>query len=984
MDNLQSGKGLAVQTGCAVSCVCSPVPRQVFDRLASPVPIPTMTRLRALLDSFVRDLGYALPSYLEKALSLRRSSVTAACKKESTSELQGEDPSDLTQEATGGARSHVCRRILREAVLSPRFMSQVSSHLEKCSRVFSRSSSVLDPGTHLLWSWIVYKSVLAQEESNKRAVCCSTTAVAEEAARGGDGNEVGGSPCSEKLPGETHGTRLAASSLEEEPRHLSESRDIGRAFDELLSGIETVLASPHGGTCEDICKLLLTEVGQVVEHAVSERESSRQIATAPRVSATGSAVCPALLTYPGLDRVSSRTALLLFFLKLPYLLGAMARFIAAACKVPTGRARVFEPSAPTPREEVLVDHGKQGEAYEVALLEGLGLIQCVLGEGGLETTEFPSFVSTGDSGLDWDDALTEAVAICTPPNMVWEKALSRGRPGQARQRFLPRSLRTHALGFGHRPGPVDSCLLSVSTSETQVPTDVIGAQRAIRLAVLRTAALLEALLDPIKRKEGCPPPQCNSDLPLGAVWWSPRLSTLSSDISRTLWSALHFGEPLTESIPLFLPPAAHTRLVCQACSLLLTWKGLPRAFGDPQEEASRQLLPLSVAADVAASQTGADAGSFRDTLTGVKRLETGLPHEYPAYRGAIRGRGGEDTTCQVPQFPDHLSDSSAMLLAFAVARVLYTCLFTFRGNDIKDYSRITMPVVLRLLDIPQPQIRHLAWKCFSVVCSRLSAEDWSAFHSPLLRALNDGFPVGNEVPVCLEEYMLAFTSVYEQLLPDPTHPDFLRGVQFVVGMSLGELNSDSELLAVFLQHFSRIVNRGKTVLIYVLKDLMRITLRCLETESRQATMEGVRFLQTLFKAVGRPCVSYLPDVLCRLVMVDIASGNASNASFRGSLGSFARLSEDDSLRLPAIDNGMDRDFLQNEYECLFHCLRDLLTDEELSRTRSCLNWSKEGGTATGDRSFREILESFKCSWAMLSSTRNRALHVGNVVTISSP
>lgn len=117
-------------------------------------------------------------------------------------------------------------------------------------------------------------------------------------------------------------------------------------------------------------------------------------------------------------------------------------------------------------------------------------------------------------------------------------------------------------------------------------------------------------------------PCVSPDLPVSFFSLAPvrRVSVFPTfaDISRTLGSALHFGEPLTGSTPLFLPASAHTRLVCQACSHLLTWKGLPRAFGEQQDEASRQLLPLSVAADVAASQTGADPGSFRDTLTGTQ------------------------------------------------------------------------------------------------------------------------------------------------------------------------------------------------------------------------------------------------------------------------------------------------------------------------------------------------------------------------------
>lgn len=92
-------------------------------------------------------------------------------------------------------------------------------------------------------------------------------------------------------------------------------------------------------------------------------------------------------------------------------------------------------------------------------------------------------------------------------------------------------------------------------------------------------------------------------------------------------------------------------------------------------------------------------------------------------------------------------------------------------------------------------------------------------------------------------------------------------VQFVVGMSLVELNSAPELLAIFLRHFSRIVNRGKTVLIYSLKDLTRIALRCLETESREGILEGKHCFSVMLDGGGPRHVNgccrlrYFPAIL---------------------------------------------------------------------------------------------------------------------------
>lgn len=260
---------------------------------------------------------------------------------------------------------------------------------------------------------------------------------------------------------------------------------------ELLSGIETVLASPQGGACEEICRVLLTKAGHVAAEAASRRSTLDQNATVPGGPANGSPVCPALVGCLALDSVSSRIAVLLFFLKLRYVLGGMARFIAAACRVPAGQPPVFLPSAPTTREDVLLDHGRQQEAYEVALAESLGSLRCILAEERMLSAELPSFVSTRSDDIEETDVIVDAIAICTPPNMVWEKESTKMSSEQPWARILPPNLRTYALEFGRPRGRVDPCLLS----EAQVPADAIGAQRAIRTAVLRTAALLQASVE---------------------------------------------------------------------------------------------------------------------------------------------------------------------------------------------------------------------------------------------------------------------------------------------------------------------------------------------------------------------------------------------------------------------------------------------------------------------------------------------------------
>lgn len=232
MDKARSDEGRAVQTGSGAACVCFAVSREIFDRLSSPVPVSAMTRLRALLDSLVIDLGYSFPSHAKQMLPLRPSSDLTACRKEPASNRQGGGPATHGQKGVhDDTRRETCRHLLREAVLSSRFLSQVGKHLEKCSLVFSRSSSSsLHSGTHLLWAWIVLQSILAQREPNEKATCCLRTGVAEAGAPRGEFSE------------ENRRAPLAAADEHEERGHSSAKVDVGRALDGELCRVHTETA----------------------------------------------------------------------------------------------------------------------------------------------------------------------------------------------------------------------------------------------------------------------------------------------------------------------------------------------------------------------------------------------------------------------------------------------------------------------------------------------------------------------------------------------------------------------------------------------------------------------------------------------------------------------------------------------------------------------------------------------------------------------
>ncbi|PFH36274.1 hypothetical protein BESB_044660 [Besnoitia besnoiti] len=776
-----------------------------------------------------------------------------------------------------------CRASCRRAVLSSEFMSQVRGHLDACATADSSSEQKLElAGARLAWSFLLLQAVSVFWESEKESTPQWTPGPCV-------GDLLGGRPASVEASGEAAVSVPLETRPEEEVALSAGTVDVELVLSGLISGLEAVLTCPSASsvqrcTCVQMLKRLR---GVICKHMSDGRPDRWGSSTTPPTSAlTPSTTAAGMLAEQTSEdfhsRVLRRLARSIFFVKTPSLICSVAHFVDAAARPPPGEGVVCMLSSPARMPQDVV-HSRQSEveqieAYRRGLVGSLKLILSVVtDEAGV-----PGVLPYAPPTENVDAELLERILfICTPPSMLWQPEGSpRSADAERRyERLLPSRLRGYELVFGDRAEMVRAS--NVASRSALTPSQQsISPERAIRDATSAVAALVEALLAPLQTPtKECELATTEESLPVAKAWQNPAVVSLGADIRQKLRHAVSPSEAHSTMAGTHHQPSlsenSHTRLICKTCSLLLSCKKLPPSFDGSTGKSRRQLLPLAVAVDVASAQTGIPADSFRDKISGAKCLPHGLSDENVVRHSAtvMRGAAEPGITRHAKnhdfEADTHLGDTSAMLLCFMVARVFLNLLRSLAVHEADEYSRLTVPILLRLVDIPQPHIRRIGWTCFCLASKLLSPSDAAAFRPPLLRAIHDAFPVCNEVPGCVDQYLSAAMSAFEALFPDPTDNEFLTELQFVTNMCLVTLSREPSCLASCLRHFQGIVKRARSAVTYISAELMKLGIRAVESHSPVAVIEGVALLRELLAALGNHGICFFQDVLCRLVMIYI-------------------------------------------------------------------------------------------------------------------
>ncbi|CDJ29109.1 LOW QUALITY PROTEIN: uncharacterized protein EMH_0003010 [Eimeria mitis] len=314
-------------------------------------------------------------------------------------------------------------------------------------------------------------------------------------------------------------------------------------------------------------------------------------------------------------------------------------------------------------------------------------------------------------------------------------------------------------------------------------------------------------------------------------------------------------------------------------------KELPKAFQANANRAdSRILLTATTAASVVEVQIAerGGGGDPRCPLTGRLQLPYGLPDEqltelFPGQmasgHSAMHG-GGERVLLS------YLSDEGASLMAIHVSRVLIALVKSVSLGDEERSLGFIIPPLLRVLDVPQAEVRFLGWKCLNEVVVKCPIGGLNNYRTPIMQALMGGFPIYTEVEVCFDAYLEAFTTFICRTFVDEYDQSFFDCQNFLIDMCYPALHSSESLSAAFLK-------RSRALLIFApnsanlrLCDWMGSCLEALESVSLETIEEGLQTLKVLL-SIGIDIEEFLPQILCRLATIAIV---AKEESVRGCPG----------------------------------------------------------------------------------------------------
>ncbi|KAL8271033.1 hypothetical protein Esti_005018 [Eimeria stiedai] len=329
------------------------------------------------------------------------------------------------------------------------------------------------------------------------------------------------------------------------------------------------------------------------------------------------------------------------------------------------------------------------------------------------------------------------------------------------------------------------------------------------------------------------------------------------------------ANPSSSATRLELPLAARVHCVTRLSSLALTAKRLPKAFQiNPGRADSRILLTAGAAAAVAQLQieAGGDDRIPRCPLTGRLNLPQGLPDEQAGSHSShqLLGIPSEEHEAATVGIFAYLNDEGAFRMAAQVARILISLVrdITFEGRE--RAVGLIVPPLLRILDIPQSEVRFLGWKClrdFVKRCPR-GGESFSSM------ALMSGFPVFNEVDTCFDAYLEAYTTAACGLCDGPCDQLLLQCQEFLLDMSHPILSGRGFFLSTFLKQTRPLVDLAGDSVNLRLYDWISICLEALQAASIESKLEGLRTLQQLM-TVGMDLQEFVAQILCHAAIAAI-------------------------------------------------------------------------------------------------------------------
>ncbi|XP_026194266.1 uncharacterized protein LOC34621506 [Cyclospora cayetanensis] len=455
------------------------------------------------------------------------------------------------------------------------------------------------------------------------------------------------------------------------------------------------------------------------------------------------------------------------------------------------------------------------------------------------------------------------VAALLPPQIRWSPGREVASPASESLTKIADSSRSNKI-------------LTAAYTWTAAAKSGAGApEDAPRKAALHLLASIKGLLLSFAlRIEGSP--RCRETFGAAAAAADMSVVNQAQALLKQMSEFFNLATDWPSTVPLLeVTPVLYVHAVTGLCSRALTAKHLPKAYQVNSALAdSRCLLSAGAASAVAQIQLeerGGVRADHRCPLTGRLQLPQGLPDEQLVER--LPQLPGDRPHASYPPaekgFLAYLSDEGAFRMAIQVARMLIALL-----EDDERMFGLIVPPLLRILDIPQAEVRFLGWQCLNAFISNCRSGGLTNFRLPILQVLMDGFPIFTELDICFDVYLEAFTTVVCRTSVGECDHAFLNCQDFLIDMCHAILHNGDNVRSVFLRRTRPLVTFAGHLINLRLYDWMDVCLEALESLSVSVVIEGLLTLEQLL-ALGIDMDEFMPQILCRLA----TSAQVADAEF---------------------------------------------------------------------------------------------------------